>query len=67
VILSFPMVFALIALPALAVGFMAYIVSSQVNGDIDLALHGGAIASTVIIVAVSITLIASHGFGVLAT
>lgn len=67
VILSYPLILALIALPALAVGFITYVVSSQVNGDADLAFHGGAIASIVAIVAISISLIVSHAFNVIAS
>ena len=63
VILSYPMILGSITLPALAVGFITYGVSSQVHGDSDIAFHSSILAALLVIVSISIALVIFHGFG----
>ncbi len=57
------MILSSIALPALAVGFITYGVSSQVHGDSDIAFHSSVLAALLIIVSISMTLVVLHGVG----
>lgn len=57
------MILASIALPALAVGFIAYGVSSRMHRDSDIAFHSSVLAALLIIVSISMTLVVLHEVG----